>query len=35
VLARDPELKSERGKAVQVLQALFDWRPDGSASAAG
>jgi ATP-dependent DNA helicase RecG len=35
VLARDPELKSERGKAIQVLQALFDWRPDGSASAAG
>ncbi len=33
VLARDPELKSARGKAVQVLQALFDWRPDGSGAA--
>jgi len=26
ILARDPELKSPRGRAVQVLQALFDWR---------
>jgi len=33
VLARDPKLKSERGKAVQTLQALFDWRPDGSGAA--
>jgi ATP-dependent DNA helicase RecG len=33
VLARDPELKSERGRAIQVLQALFDWRPDGSGAA--
>jgi ATP-dependent DNA helicase RecG len=34
VLARDPELKSPRGRAIQVLQALFDWRPDGGANAA-
>ena len=33
VLARDPELKSERGRAAQTLQALFDWRPDGSGTA--
>jgi ATP-dependent DNA helicase RecG len=33
VLSRDPELKSERGKAIQVLQALFDWRPDGTGAA--
>jgi ATP-dependent DNA helicase RecG len=26
ILARDPELTSPRGRAVQVLQALFDWR---------
>ncbi len=29
ILARDPGLESPRGRAVQVLQALFDWRPDG------
>ena len=29
VLARDPELTSERGKALRVLQALFDWKPEG------
>ena len=33
VLARDPLLQSRRGKAIQVLQALFDWRPDGSGAA--
>jgi ATP-dependent DNA helicase RecG len=33
MLARDPELKSPRGQAVQVLQALFDWRPDGGSNA--
>jgi ATP-dependent DNA helicase RecG len=27
-LARDPEFTSERGKALKVLQALFDWRAD-------
>ena len=26
ILARDPDLTSPRGKAVQVLQELFDWR---------
>ncbi|MBW8814560.1 MAG: ATP-dependent DNA helicase RecG [Caulobacterales bacterium] len=26
VVARDPELKSARGKALQVLQELFDWK---------
>jgi ATP-dependent DNA helicase RecG len=29
VLARDPKLTSERGKALRVLQALFDWKPEG------
>ncbi|MDQ0463158.1 ATP-dependent DNA helicase RecG [Caulobacter ginsengisoli] len=29
VLARDPHLKSPRGKALTVLQELFDWRPAG------
>ena len=35
VLARDPELKSPRGKAVKVLLALFDWRTAGALSDAG
>ena len=35
VLARDPDLKSERGKAIRVLQALFDWRAAGGLSDAG
>ena len=35
VLARDPALTSERGRAVQVLQALFDWRVGEGWSAAG
>lgn len=26
LLDRDPDLASERGRAVQVLEALFDWR---------
>ena len=26
IVTRDPELKSERGKALQVLQELFDWK---------
>jgi ATP-dependent DNA helicase RecG len=29
VLARDPKLESPRGKALTVLQELFDWRPAG------
>lgn len=28
VLGRDPDLTSERGEAVKVLEALFDWRND-------
>ncbi len=28
VLNRDPDLTSPRGQAVQVLEALFDWRND-------
>jgi ATP-dependent DNA helicase RecG len=35
VLARDPELKTPRGRAIQVLQALFDWRPAGCVGEAG
>jgi ATP-dependent DNA helicase RecG len=35
VLARDPQLKSPRGQAIRVLQALFDWRPGGPLSDAG
>ncbi|CAN5267150.1 ATP-dependent DNA helicase RecG [soil metagenome] len=30
VLGRDPDLTSPRGEAVQVLEALFDWRNDRS-----
>ena len=26
IIARDPELKSGRGRALQVLQELFDWK---------
>ena len=26
IVNRDPDLKSERGKALQVLQELFDWK---------
>ncbi|WP_309604025.1 ATP-dependent DNA helicase RecG [Phenylobacterium sp.] len=26
IVNRDPELKTERGKALQVLQELFDWK---------
>lgn len=28
ILNRDPDLISERGRAVQILEALFDWRND-------
>ena len=35
VLARDPDLVSERGKAVRVLQALFDWRAADDWAVAG
>lgn len=30
VLGRGPDLASDRGRAVQVLEALFDWRNDRS-----
>ena len=29
VLARDPELAGERGRALRLLQELFDWKPGG------
>ncbi|MDB5481287.1 MAG: recG [Caulobacteraceae bacterium] len=35
VLSRDPDLASPRGQALQVLQALFDWRADGAIGEAG
>jgi ATP-dependent DNA helicase RecG len=35
VLARDPDLETQRGKAIRVLQALFDWRPGGPLSDVG
>ncbi|MDP8916452.1 MAG: ATP-dependent DNA helicase RecG, partial [Pseudomonadota bacterium] len=33
VLSRDPQLKSVRGKALQVLSALFDWRVESGPGA--
>jgi len=35
VLARDPKLETPRGRAIQVLQALFDWRGAATVSEAG
>jgi ATP-dependent DNA helicase RecG len=35
ILARDPHLASERGKALNVLQELFDWRPASPLKDAG
>jgi len=35
VLARDPGLESPRGRAIRILQALFDWRGAASATDAG
>ncbi|MBV9508801.1 MAG: ATP-dependent DNA helicase RecG [Caulobacteraceae bacterium] len=35
VLSRDPELKSLRGQAIRVLQALFDWRGEAPVNDAG
>jgi len=35
ILARDPGLTSPRGKALRILQALFDWKPSESWAAAG
>ncbi|HEY8617903.1 ATP-dependent DNA helicase RecG [Phenylobacterium sp.] len=35
ILARDPELTSERGRALRVLQELFDWKAGMALKAAG
>ncbi|MGA0607207.1 ATP-dependent DNA helicase RecG [Phenylobacterium sp. VNQ135] len=35
IIARDPELASERGKALQVLQELFDWKANFALRDAG
>lgn len=35
IIARDPDLTSERGKALKVLQELFDWRPASPLKDAG
>jgi ATP-dependent DNA helicase RecG len=35
IVGRDPEFTSERGKALQVLQELFDWRPSSPLKDAG
>jgi len=35
ILARDPQLRSPRGRAVTGLQALFDWRAGSAISEAG
>lgn len=35
IINRDPDLKTERGKALRVLQELFDWRPASPLKDAG
>jgi ATP-dependent DNA helicase RecG len=35
VLGRDPALTGERGRALRVLEALFDWRAEQAWAAAG
>jgi ATP-dependent DNA helicase RecG len=35
ILARDPQLASERGRALTVLQQLFDWRAQSALNDAG
>lgn len=35
ILERDPHLTSERGKALRILQELFDWRPASPLKDAG
>lgn len=35
ILARDPALADERGKALRILQELFDWRPASPLKDAG
>jgi ATP-dependent DNA helicase RecG len=33
ILARDPELTGERGRAVRLLSELFDWRAESGPGA--
>jgi ATP-dependent DNA helicase RecG len=33
ILARDPKLASQRGRALALLQELFDWRAGGAGEA--
>ncbi|MFN3514515.1 MAG: ATP-dependent DNA helicase RecG [Phenylobacterium sp.] len=35
IVTRDPQLASERGRALRVLQELFDWRPGSPLKDAG
>jgi ATP-dependent DNA helicase RecG len=35
IVGRDPELTSERGKALRVLQELFDWKAGSALKDAG
>ncbi|WP_374570303.1 ATP-dependent DNA helicase RecG [Phenylobacterium sp.] len=35
IVARDPDLTSERGQALRILQELFDWRPGAKLNDAG
>ena len=35
LLMKDPQLTSERGRAVRVLKALFDWKADSPLQDAG
>jgi len=35
IVARDPDFKSPRGQALQVLQELFDWKAGLALKAAG
>ena len=35
ILARDPDLATPRGQAIQTLQSLFDWRAGSQLSQAG
>jgi ATP-dependent DNA helicase RecG len=35
ILRRDPDLMSERGRSIRVLQALFDWKAQNGWAAAG
>ncbi len=35
ILHRDPQMASPRGRALEVLHHLFDWRPEGPLDVAG